>query len=250
MSWTRKTAGQGARAGPRRRDREGGESPAEGAVDTKAQARTHRRAGSPWSSQGRGGDGGRGAVVSIAALAHHHQSLRAVKRGVPWNSHRVLPSPGGDRAPGWGSPTSPSQQRVDCGVSTLTRTPHKCDSPKRPPCCSRQTPGLSSASVGLVCGPLESPPTLCILFQRHSWPRTGAHVFVGSSAALGQGLQGSKWKGALGRIWSQRNSGSNPDGDFLAFRSQRKVLCLSVPQFAHLRNGADGASIPQRWEGP
>lgn len=36
VSWTRKTAGQGAGAGPRRWDRGGGQSPAEGAVDAKA----------------------------------------------------------------------------------------------------------------------------------------------------------------------------------------------------------------------
>lgn len=38
---------------------------------------------------------GRGAVVGIAVLAHHRQSLRAVKRRVPWTSHCVLPRPGG-----------------------------------------------------------------------------------------------------------------------------------------------------------
>lgn len=113
------------------------------------------------------------------------------------------PGPGEHRAPGWGSPTSPSRQGADCGVSTLAHAPHKRDSPKRPPCCSRQTPGPSSAfsdgPVGLVCGPLDSPPTLCILLQHHGWPRTGARVFMGSSVAPGQGLQGSgrlHWEGS------------------------------------------------------
>lgn len=113
------------------------------------------------------------------------------------------PGPGEHRAPGWGSPTSPSRQGADCGVSTLAHAPHKRDSPKRPPCCSRQTPGPSSAfgdgPVGLVCGLLDSPPTLCILLQHHGWPRTGARVFMGSSVAPGQGLQGSgrlHWEGS------------------------------------------------------
>ena len=85
-----------------------------------------------------------------------------------------------------------------------------------------------------------------IFCSNHSWLGTGTRIFVGSSLAPSQGLQGSgtpPWEGL-----KSDGSGFESYSDFLALWSQGKVRGLPVPQFAHLPNRTTEASIPGCWE--